>query len=145
VSRLPEAHQARLSIDIVSGSAGDDTLVGPSNDGVQDKLDGGLNTDTCQGPPPDPDSLASCENTTSPPLGSPVGSPPGSSPGSPLASSLCADSGGTFTTLGLLYTCTFPGLFMDHDAEAARNVCKQSSAVFADLPLVYTCALPASL
>jgi hypothetical protein len=122
-----------LGIDTISGSAGNDSLVGPSFDGSQDKLDGGLNTDTCQGPPPDPDSHASCENTTLPPAGS-SGS---------LAAPLCQASGGTYLNVNpLLYTCTFPRLFMDHRAAEARRICNQRSGVFLDLPLIYSCVLP---
>jgi hypothetical protein len=89
--------------DTISGSAGNDTLVGASNDGSQDSLDGGLGIDTCQGPAPDPDIHANCENTSVPPTAG-----PGS--GTANATELCRASGGLFTlTLSPVgYTCVFP-------------------------------------
>jgi hypothetical protein len=126
-----------LGIDIISGSEDDDILVGPSTDGVQDKLDGGLNTDTCQGPAPDPDSLASCENQVAAPL-----TGPGSSTAS--ATELCEASGGQFVSLGpLAYNCLRP---TNRDyVDAAESNCTQSGAlIFVDPPLylLYSCVLP---
>jgi len=126
-----------LGIDTISGSDGDDDLVGPSFDGSQDSLDGGIETDSCQRPAPDPDIHADCETTTDAPLGSPITGPP-------LAGPLCEASGGVYANVALLYTCVFPDVFADHRAEEADNICTQSGGTFADLPLNYSCVtLPA--
>jgi hypothetical protein len=121
-----------LGIDTISGSAGNDTLIGPSNDGAQDTDDGGLGTDTCQGPPPDPDIHASCENTTTPTPGS----------GAANASQLCVASGGIFiSTRPLQYTCLFLRLG-GHRVAEARRICTGRGGIFVNLPLSYTCLLP---
>jgi hypothetical protein len=110
--------------------------VGPSTDGVQDKLDGGLNNDTCQGPPPDPDSLASCENQ---------GLAPVTGPGSSRASAteLCKVTGGTFADLGpLAYNCVFLNAFSNHRVPEARKICTNRSGTFVNAVLIYSCVLP---
>jgi hypothetical protein len=126
-----------LGIDTISGSDGNDTLTGPSNDGSQDSLDGGLGTDICQGPAPDPDIHASCENTST---------PPASGPGSGLAnaSALCLASGGTLslTVNPLGYACAFVLVPSSRQRLGeARQVCTNQGGVFTVLPLAlgYTC------
>lgn len=127
-----------LGIDTISGSDGADSLVGPSNDGSQDSLDGGLNIDTCQGPAPDPDIHASCENTTSPPI-----TGPGS--GTSNAGELCAASGGLFVDLSPVdYSCLFLGtpIGKQRRAEAGR-ICTRGGGTFLNVTaLLYTCVLP---
>jgi hypothetical protein len=128
-----------LGGDTISGSAGDDNLVGPSNDGLQDSLDGGDGVDTCQGPPPDGDIHASCENTSMPPA-----SGPGSSQAN--ATDLCHAVGGLFVNVQPVgYNCLLiPG---NHRVAEARAVCQGSGLVFVDVPRVllvpgsYTCLL----
>jgi Ca2+-binding RTX toxin-like protein len=122
-----------LGIDTISGSDGNDSLVGPSFDGSQDSLDGGLNVDNCQGPAPDPDIHAGCENATLPAAGSE----------SSLAAPLCQASGGTFISLDpLTYNCVFP--LSAKRVDEARNICTQSGGTFANLVLRvgYSCVLP---
>jgi hypothetical protein len=128
-----------LGGDTISGSAGNDNLVGPSNDGLQDSLDGGDGVDTCQGPAPDPDIHASCENTSMPPA-----SGPGSSQAN--ATDLCHAVGGTFVNVQPVgYNCLLiPG---NHRVAEARQICKGSGLVFVDIPRVllvpgsYSCLL----
>jgi len=125
-----------IGIDKLYGEADNDKLVGPSTDSVQDTLDGGLNDDTCQGPPPDPDDLASCETEVSAPL-----TGPGSSRAS--ATELCQAAGGTFVDLGpLAYNCVFLNVFSDHRVAEARPVCINSTGAFVNAQLIYSCVLP---
>jgi Ca2+-binding RTX toxin-like protein len=126
-----------LGIDTISGSAGNDTLVGPSNDGSQDKLDGGLNDDVCQGPAPDPDIHASCETTTSVPT-----TGPGS--GSSLSGPLCTSSGGLYIDLSpVAYNCLFVNLRTDQRRAEAARICSYGGGLFVNVsPLEYSCVLP---
>jgi len=127
-----------LGIDTISGSDGADSLVGPSNDGSQDSLDGGLNIDTCQGPAPDPDIHASCENTLAPPI-----TGPGS--GTSTAGELCTASGGLFVDLSpVAYNCVFLDLSTNQRrAEASRICTKANKGRFVNVsPLEYSCVLP---
>jgi hypothetical protein len=129
-----------LGIDTISGSAGDDQLVGASNDGSQDTLNGGDGTDTCQGPAPDPDIHMSCENTTMPPT-----SGPGS--GTDNASQLCEASGGVFslTLLPVGYICVFNPLNAPASVNEARTICTGRGGTFVNLmPASYSCVLPAT-
>jgi len=126
-----------LGIDTISGSAGNDSLIGPSNDGSQDSLDGGDNTDACQGPPPDPDIHAACETTTTPPA-----SGPGS--GAANAGALCLASGGTLSLRAnpVGYACAFVGVPSNGQRlPEARGVCRANRGNFTVLPLAlgYTC------
>ena len=127
-----------LGIDTISGSDGADSLVGPSNDGSQDSLDGGLNIDTCQGPAPDPDIHASCENTLSPPI-----TGPGSSTSN--GGELCEASGGLFIDLSPVdYSCVFVAtpIKKQRRAEAGR-ICTNGGGTFLNVTsLLYTCVLP---
>lgn len=127
-----------LGIDTLSGSDGADSLVGPSNDGSQDSLDGGLNIDTCQGPAPDPDIHASCENTLSPPI-----TGPGS--GTSTGGDLCRSSGGLFIDLSpAAYNCVFLNLTTDQRRKEADRICtKANKGRFVNIsPLEYSCVLP---
>jgi hypothetical protein len=125
-----------LGKDTISGSDGDDSLVGPSFDVNQDSLDGGLGVDSCQGPAPDPDIHAGCENATTPP-GTGTGA-------SALAEPLCRASGGVYANASpLLYTCVFPALpVTNHRVAEADSVCTQSGGTFVNLLLDYSCVLP---
>jgi len=104
----------------------------------QDSLDGGLNIDTCQGPAPDPDTHASCENTLSPPI-----TGPGSSTSN--AGELCTRSGGLFVDLSPVdYSCVFitTPIKKQRRAEAGR-ICTQGGGTFRNVTsLLYTCVLP---
>jgi len=128
-----------LGGDTISGGAGNDNLVGPSNDGLQDSLDGGDGVDTCQGPAPDPDIHASCENTAMPPT-----SGPGS--GTANATELCRATGGVFslTVNPVGYLCVFNILRpADRRVTEARNICTGRRGAFVNLlPLSYACVLP---
>ncbi len=130
-----------LGIDTISGSAGTDTLAGPSVDGSQDSLDGGLDVDTCQGPAPDPDIHASCENTSTPP-----GTGPGSGTGN--ATALCTATGGvlSLTVNPVGYVCVFNPLSpTNRRVQEARNICTGAGGTFVSLlPLSYACLLPAA-
>lgn len=129
-----------LDIDTISGSAGNDTLIGASNDGSQDSLDGGDGIDTCQGPAPDPDIHASCENTSTPPT-----TGPGSSTGN--ATELCNATGGvlSLTVNPVGYVCVFNPLNpANRRAQEAANICTGANGTFVNLlPLSYACLLPA--
>ena len=127
-----------LGIDTISGSDGADSLVGPSNDGSQDSLDGGLNIDTCQGPAPDPDIHASCENTLSPPV-----TGPGS--GTSNGGELCTNSGGLFVDLSPVdYSCVFVSTPLKKQRRAeAERICTRGGGTFLNVTsLLYTCVLP---
>jgi hypothetical protein len=130
-----------LGKDTISGSDGNDSLVGPSNDGNQDSLDGGINTDSCQGPAPDPDIHAGCENTTTPPT-------TGTGSGTANATQLCQASGGMYIDLSpVSYNCVFPTLpITNHRIAEARSICTQSGGTFretfVDLLVGYSCVLP---
>jgi hypothetical protein len=125
-----------IGIDKLDGGADNDNLVGPSTDAVQDTLVGGDGTDTCQGPPPDPDSLAGCENQVLAPV-----TGPGSSRTS--ATQLCQAAGGTFVDLGpLAYNCLFLNVFSDHRVAEAGRVCTDSTGAFVNAQLIYSCVLP---
>jgi Ca2+-binding RTX toxin-like protein len=133
-----DALDGGLGIDTISGSDGADSLIGPSNDGSQDSLDGGLNIDTCQGPAPDPDIHASCENTLSPPI-----SGPGSSTSN--AGELCARSGGLFVDLSPVdYSCVFVGVPIKKQRRPeADRICTRGGGTFLNVTsLLYTCVLP---
>jgi Ca2+-binding RTX toxin-like protein len=129
-----------LGIDTVSGSGGNDNLVGPSNDGSSDSLDGGDGTDTCQGPAPDPDTHASCENTSTPP-------PTGPGSGTANATELCRTTGGTFsiTVTPAGYACVFLRPSRDPRVTEARGICTGRRGTFVNLlPASYACVLPAT-
>jgi Ca2+-binding RTX toxin-like protein len=128
-----------LGGDTISAGAGNDNLVGPSNDGLQDSLDGGDGTDICQGPPPDGDIHASCENTSMPPT-----TGPGS--GTANATELCQATGGvlSLTANPIGYICVFNALSpTDRRAAEARNICTGQGGTFVNLlPASYACVLP---
>jgi hypothetical protein len=127
-----------LGNDTISGSGGNDTLAGPSNDGSPDSLDGGDNTDTCQGPAPDMDTHASCENTSTPPAS-------GSGSGTANATTLCQTTGGTFnvTVNPAGYACVFLIPSADARVTEARNICTGRGGTFVNLlPASYACVLP---
>ncbi|MGX7828818.1 calcium-binding protein [Actinokineospora sp. 24-640] len=128
-----------LGIDTISGSAGNDTLIGSSNDGSQDSLDGSDGIDTCQGPAPDPDIHASCENTALPPV-----TGPGS--GMENATALCLATGGVLylDVNPVVYTCVFNPLdFSNRRAKEARKICTGAGGTFVSLlPLNYSCLFP---
>jgi hypothetical protein len=94
-----------------------------------------LGTDNCQGPAPDPDIHASCENKTMPPAGG---------TGSSLAGSLCTASGGLFIVVSpVAYNCVFLRLGTDQRRPEARRICRQANGTFIGVrPLEYSCVLP---
>lgn len=125
-----------LGIDTINGGFGNDNLEGPSTDGSEDKLFAGDDTDTCQGPAPDPDIHNSCENVSTPSV---------TGPGSAAANAaeLCQASGGLYANLSrLAYECVFLNPFSNHRIPEARNVCTQRGGAFVVLPSVYSCVLP---
>ncbi|WP_414944503.1 calcium-binding protein [Amycolatopsis sp. cmx-11-32] len=130
-----------LGIDTISGSTGNDTLIGASNDGSQDSLDGGDGIDTCQGPAPDPDIHASCENTSTPPT-----TGPGSGTGN--ATQLCTATGGvlSLTVNPVGYVCVFNPLNpANRRVQEAGGICVGAGGTFVNLlPLSYSCLLPAT-
>ncbi|WP_410659261.1 calcium-binding protein [Amycolatopsis sp. lyj-112] len=128
-----------LGVDTISGSTGNDNLIGASNDGGQDSLDGGDGIDTCQGPAPDPDIHASCENTSTPPT-----TGPGSSTGN--ATELCNATGGvlSLTANPVGYICVFNPLNpANRRVQEATGICNGANGTFVNLlPLSYACLLP---
>jgi hypothetical protein len=114
-----------LGKDTVSGGAGNDTLVGSGADGSQDTLNGGDGTDNCQSPPED--ILNGCETTPA---------PPATGPGSATANGtdLCTAVSGTYTSVGVGYTCLNIPVGQDHRTAEARTICvDRRHLVFVDV------------
>jgi hypothetical protein len=114
-----------LGKDTISGLAGNDSLIGSGADGSQDTLNGGDGTDNCQSPPED--IINGCESTTP---------PPATGPGSATqnATDLCQAVSGTYTNVGVGYTCLNIPVGTNHRAAEARVICvDRKQLVFLDV------------